>query len=86
LRYRTGLAITVDGKIDPAEWQGAQHITDFRITQPLTGAPGSQVTEAWVLATPEGLAIGFRNVQPAGIPRNRQKIRRTNRRRSIATI
>jgi hypothetical protein len=70
------LAITVDGKIDPAEWQGAQHITDFRITQPLTGAPASQVTEAWVLATPEGLAIGFRNVQPAGIPRNRQKIRR----------
>ncbi|MGO4550554.1 DUF5916 domain-containing protein [Lysobacter sp. 2RAF19] len=70
------LAIKVDGKIDPAEWQGAQHITDFRITQPLTGAPGSQPTEAWVLATPEGLAIGFRNTQPSSIPRNRQKIRR----------
>ena len=69
-------AITVDGKIDPAEWQGAQHVTDFRITQPLTGAPGSQPTEAWILATPEGLAIGFRNTQPSSIPRNNQKIRR----------
>ena len=53
------LAIDVDGRIDPAEWQGAQLVTDFRITQPLTGAPGSQPTEAWILATPEGLAIGF---------------------------
>src|SRR6187549_3973041 len=70
------IAIEVDGRIDPAEWQGAQHVTDFRITQPLTGAPGSQPTEAWILATPEGLAIGFRNTQPSSIPRNNQKIRR----------
>lgn len=69
-------AITVDGKIDPAEWQGAQHVTDFRITQPLTGAPASHPTEAWVLATPEGLAIAFKNVQPANVPRTRQLIRR----------
>src|SRR6187549_2749040 len=70
------IAIEVDGRIDPAEWQGAQHVTDFRITQPLTGAPGSQPTEAWVLATPEGLAIAFKNVQPASVPRTRQLIRR----------
>src|SRR5688572_19280956 len=69
-------AIDVDGKIDPAEWQGAQHVTDFRITQPLTGAPASHPTEAWILATPEGLAIGFKNVQPPNVPRSRQKIRR----------
>lgn len=68
--------VQVDGRIDPAEWQGAQHVTDFRITQPLTGAPASQPTEAWILATPEGLAIAFRNTQPASIPRNNQKIRR----------
>ncbi|MCC8363929.1 DUF5916 domain-containing protein [Lysobacter sp. A6] len=68
--------ITVDGKIDPAEWQGAQHVTDFRITQPLTGAPASQPTEAWILATPEGLAIAFKNVQPANVERTRQVIRR----------
>src|SRR5688572_4282490 len=70
------VAVEVDGRIDPAEWQGAQHVTDFRITQPLTGAPASHPTEAWILATPEGLAIGFKNVQPPNVPRSRQKIRR----------
>jgi len=69
-------AVEVDGRIDPAEWAGAQHITDFRQTQPLTRAPGSQPTEAWILATPEGLAVAFRNVQPASVPRTRQKVRR----------
>ena len=70
------LAVTVDGHIDPAEWQGAQHITDFRKVQPLNGEPASVPTEAWVLATPEGLAIAFRNTQPAGVPRTHQRIRR----------
>ena len=55
-------AVEIDGRIDPAEWQGAQHVTDFRQVQPLSGAPASQPTEAWVLATPDGLAIAFRNV------------------------
>ena len=68
--------IRVDGVIDPAEWQGARHITDFRTTQPLTGAPGSLPTEAWVLATPDGLAVAFRAVQPADVPRTMQKIQR----------
>ncbi|HVR82220.1 MAG TPA: DUF5916 domain-containing protein [Luteimonas sp.] len=69
-------AIEVDGRIDPAEWQGAEHITDFRLVQPLSGAPSPYPTEAWVLSTPEGLAIGFRNVQPASVPRNRQRTQR----------
>lgn len=69
-------AVEVDGRIDPAEWAGAQHITDFRQTQPLTRAPGTQPTEAWILATPDGLAVAFRNVQPASVPRTRQKVRR----------
>lgn len=69
-------AIEVDGRIDPAEWQGAQHITDFRLTQPLSRAPAPHPTEAWVLATPEGLAIGYRNTQPAGVPRTRQRAQR----------
>ncbi len=68
--------IEVDGRIDPAEWEGAQRVTDFRITQPLTGAPGSQPTEAWVLSTPEGLAVAFRNVQPASVSRTRQRTQR----------
>ncbi len=66
----------IDGRIDPAEWQDAQHITDFRKTQPLTGEPGSLPTEAWVLATPDGLAIAFRATHPADVPRTRQKVQR----------
>lgn len=69
-------AVVVDGRIDPAEWQGAQHITDFRLTQPLSKAPAPQPTEAWILATGEGLAVAFRNVQAPGIPRTRQQAQR----------
>ncbi|MEI7036340.1 DUF5916 domain-containing protein [Fulvimonas yonginensis] len=70
------LAVEVDGHIDPVEWQGARHITDFRKVQPLNGEPGSLPTEAWVLSTPEGLAIAFRCIQPPGVPRTHQRIRR----------
>jgi hypothetical protein len=72
----SGHAIEVDGRIDPAEWEGALHVTDFRKVQPLSGEPASQPTQAWVLATPEGLAIGFRNMQPASVPRTRQRVQR----------
>ncbi|WP_368561817.1 DUF5916 domain-containing protein [Pseudoxanthomonas sp. UTMC 1351] len=70
------MAVEVDGRVDPAEWQGARHVTDFRKVQPLTGTPASQPTEAWILATPDGLAIAFRNVQPVSVPRTRQRVRR----------
>ncbi len=69
-------AVEIDGRIDSQEWAGAQHITDFRQTQPLSREPASQPTEAWILATAEGLAIGFRNVQPPSIPRTRQQAQR----------
>ena len=70
------MAVEIDGRIDPQEWAGAQHVDDFRMTQPLTRLPGSQPTEAWILATPEGLAVGFRMTQPASIPRTRQRVQR----------
>ncbi|HZH43723.1 MAG TPA: DUF5916 domain-containing protein [Lysobacter sp.] len=70
------LAVTIDGRIDPAEWQGAKHVTDFRMVQPLSRQPTPYPTEAWVLSTPEGLAIGFRNMQPASVPRTRQRAQR----------
>ena len=57
-------AVEIDGRIDPAEWQGAQHITDFRLTEPLSRAPAPQPTEAWILATPRG--PGDRLPQPPG--------------------
>ncbi len=69
-------AVEIDGRIDPDEWTGAQHIVDFRKVQPLTGEPGSLPTEAWVLATPDGLAVAFRNVQPPEVARSRQKVQR----------
>ncbi|MGH8060466.1 MAG: DUF5916 domain-containing protein [Pseudoxanthomonas sp.] len=70
------MAVEIDGRIDPQEWAGARHVDDFRMTQPLTRMPGSQPTEAWILATPEGLAVGFRNTQPASVPRTRQRVQR----------
>jgi hypothetical protein len=69
-------AVELDGRIDAVEWQDAQHVTDFRKVQPLNGEPGSHATEAWILATPEGLAVAFRNTQPASVPRTRQRVQR----------
>ena len=69
-------AIEIDGRIDPLEWQGARHVADFRKVQPLSGEPASQPTEAWIMATPEGLAIAFRNSQPPEVPRTRQRVQR----------
>ncbi|KAB8318426.1 hypothetical protein SD81_016190 [Tolypothrix campylonemoides VB511288] len=72
----SALAVEIDGRVDPAEWAGARHVTDFRLVQPLSRAPAPHPTEAWVLATPEGLAIAFRNAQPASVPRTRQRAQR----------
>jgi len=69
-------AIDVDGRIDPVEWAGAQHVTDFRVVEPLTRDASPYPTEAWIKATPEGLAIGFRNTQHASVPRTYQRTQR----------
>ena len=70
------LAVEIDGRIDPAEWADAQHVTDFRKVQPLNGEPASLATEAWILSTPEGLAVAFRNTQPPDVPLTRQRVQR----------
>ena len=70
------LAVDIDGHIHPDEWKGARHITDFRQVQPLSGKPGSLHTEAWILATPRGLAVAFRCDQPPGVPRTHQRVKR----------
>jgi Domain of unknown function (DUF5916) len=72
------LALDIDGRVDATEWSGAQRIDDFRMVQPLTREPSRHTTEAWYLATAEGLAVAFRNLQPAGIPRTRQRFQRDN--------
>lgn len=67
-------AIRVDGVIDADEWRDARVIDDFRQVQPLTRAPAAadRATRAWVMHTPEGLAIAFRNLQPAHVRRTRE--------------
>ena len=69
-------AVEIDGRIDPQEWEGARYITDFRKVQPLNGEPASLQTEVWILATPEGLAVAFRNHQPPSVPRTQQRVQR----------
>ena len=69
-------AVEIDGRIDPQEWQDARHVTEFRKVQPLNGEPASLPTEAWILATPEGLAVAFRNTQPPSVPRTQQRVQR----------
>src|SRR3546814_16506882 len=66
----------IDGRIEPGEWQGAYHVTGFPKLQPLSGATASLPTEAWILAKPAGLAVAFRNLQPASVPRTRQREQR----------
>src|SRR5262245_14827601 len=70
------MAVQVDGRIDAEEWKDARHVTEFRKVQPLNGEPASLPTEVWILATPEGLAVAFRNTQPASVPRTLQRVQR----------
>ena len=70
------LAVDIDGRLTPGEWQEARHITGFRTTQPLTGVEPAYPSEAWLLATPEGLAVAIRNSIPASVPQTRQRVQR----------
>ncbi|MGH8216911.1 MAG: DUF5916 domain-containing protein [Rhodanobacteraceae bacterium] len=69
-------AVTIDGHIRPGEWDGARHVTDFRQTQPLTGKPAEYPVQAWVKATPQGLAVAWRVSQPPGVARTEQHVQR----------
>jgi hypothetical protein len=69
-------ALRIDGVPDEPEWASAQHITDFRVVQPLTRAVSKEATEAWILATPEGLAVAMRVTESAGVRRSRQRTER----------
>jgi hypothetical protein len=69
-------AVEIDGRIDAQEWEGARHVTEFRKVQPLNGEPASLPTEVWILATPEGLAVAFKNHQPPSVPRTQQRVQR----------
>jgi hypothetical protein len=69
-------AVEIDGRVGAAEWAGAQRITDFRKVDPLNGDPASLPTEGLILATPEGLAVAFRNTHPSSVPISQQRVQR----------
>ena len=77
-------AITVDGKLDEADWAQARVYSDFRATQPYSLRPidPSLATQARLLSTPEGLVVGFDLAQPASVPRLKPRLERDQNRPS----
>ncbi len=69
-------AVRVDGRLDEAIWQRAQRYEDFVVTQPYTLTKPSFPTTAWIVGTPEGIAVAFRAVQPPEVPRIRERTAR----------
>jgi hypothetical protein len=70
---RASAAIKVDARLDEPEWGAAQVFTDFRVTQPYTLATPRHPTEVRLLGTAQGIAIGFRCVQPASTRRIKEQ-------------
>ena len=62
-------SILVDGRLDEAAWSQAQVFKDFSVVEPYTLVAPAHPTEVRLLSTPAGIAIGFRSVQPPGVPR-----------------
>ena len=62
------LAIDIDGKIDPTEWQGARHITDFRQTQPLSGKPARKKSKTHCFAIGQASLTISTRTQPQSRP------------------
>ncbi len=57
--FRTTRAIKLDGVFAEPEWAMADSITDFTQRDPQEGQPASERTVVRLLATPNGLAIGW---------------------------
>ncbi|MEO6565983.1 MAG: carbohydrate binding family 9 domain-containing protein, partial [Casimicrobiaceae bacterium] len=67
-----GLAeIKVDGRIDEPEWQAAPVLSGFMTTEPYTRGQPELATQVRVLATDDGLHIGFACDQPPSVERVR---------------
>ncbi|MCC6241431.1 MAG: carbohydrate binding family 9 domain-containing protein, partial [Gemmatimonadaceae bacterium] len=56
---RTSARITLDGRFDEPVWATADSVTDFLQRDPSEGQPASERTVVRVLATPDGLAVGW---------------------------
>ncbi len=64
--------LTIDGRLDESQWQSAQVFEDFVVVEPFTRAEPTYPTTVRLLALPEGIAVGFHNVQPPDVPRQRE--------------
>ncbi len=56
--HPTSHSITVDGRLDEAEWRDAVPATGFTQNEPHTGSPGTEATEVRVLFDADRLYIG----------------------------
>lgn len=69
-------APTIDGHVDAEEWRAAHVVENFRLIEPRTREPLPYATRAWLLPTPEGLAVAFDCAQPASVARTRERAAR----------
>jgi hypothetical protein len=70
--------IVVDGKLDEGEWLQAASYSDMKITEPfrLTAPEAGVLTEARMVSTPEGIAVGFVLKQSADHARVKPRLER----------
>ncbi|MCZ6831309.1 MAG: DUF5916 domain-containing protein [Gammaproteobacteria bacterium] len=68
--------ITLDGILDEPEWRQARSFDAFVTTEPLTVEPAKYHTEALLYTDAEGIYVGFRNYQPAGVKRVQRRFAR----------
>lgn len=59
--YTTSTRIQLDGRLDEPEYQLADSIWEFRQKEPVEGAEPSERTVVRLLATPDGLVVGWWN-------------------------
>ncbi|CAM2009793.1 DUF5916 domain-containing protein [Acanthopleuribacter pedis] len=63
----------IDGRLDEDHWQDARVFDQFVTTQPLTLATPQYPTRVRLVATADGLLIGFENSHPPELSRTRAK-------------
>jgi hypothetical protein len=70
--------VNVDGVIEAAEWADAERFDSMISLQPLSGEaiPRDLHTTAYLKATPDGVAVAFRALQPNTLARVNQRVRR----------
>jgi hypothetical protein len=66
-------AITIDGKLDEAEWQQAQRLDGFKTTEPYTQGEPELATQVRVWSDENGIYFGFICDQPPATERVRTR-------------